>query len=371
MNTRTENPDTVHGRLLESIHISCYTFERAASELKWLLRQERWKQVGPGYDDINDFIATLDFGDLKAAREQRKDLVRQLAAIDAGQRATARLLGIDEKTVRRDIAAIAAPAPSETTQEQTEPAKTLDIAAAHAAPNIRPYYSEAGITIYHGDCREILPQLERGLMVTDPPYNVGYHYAEYDDALPEPEYWNLLNQVLFMPLVFIHYPENVFPLAKRFHQDPTKIVAWVYHANTPRQWRAIAWFGVTPDLSLDGQAYRNPEDKRVRALIERGREARLYDWWLFEQVKNVSAEKWEHPCQIPKPLMKRILRVTPGDELVIDPFCGSGSTLVAAQELGRRAVGIECSEEYCEIAVQRLQQQSLALGEVGCATANT
>jgi DNA modification methylase len=355
-----ESPDTVHGRLLESVHIAGYTFERACDELKWLLRQDRWKRVGPGYDDIHAFLATIDFSDLRASREQRKDIVRQLAAINAGQRATARLLGVAQPTVRRDLGLVetnVSPVMGDVAEEQPEPTKTSTIDETNVSPELlRPYYSESGITIYHGDCREILPYIDRGLMVTDPPYNVGYHYNEYDDAKDADEYWTFLNQVLGMPLVFIHYPENLFPLAKAFHRVPDKIVAWIYHANTPRQWRAVAWFGIAPDLSRDGQAYRNPDDRRVRELIAAGREARLYDWWIHEQVKNVSQEKTEHPCQIPLSLMLRILRVTPFDRPVIDPFCGSGTTLVAARELERHAIGIECSEEYCEAAANRLRQ---------------
>jgi DNA modification methylase len=359
---KNETPDSVHGRLLESVHLAGYSFGRACDELKWLLRQDRWKRVGPGYDDINAFLATIDFSALRAAREERKDIVRQLAAINAGQRATARALGVAQETVARDLGirtdSNESPVPANVVDIQQEPPKLPAIADSNEspAPTLRPYYSEAGITIYHGDCRELLPCITRGLMVTDPPYNVGYHYNEYEDAKDVNEYWTFLNHVLRMPLVFIHYPENLFPLAKAFDRAPDKIVAWIYHANTPRQWRAVAWFGTAPDLSRDGQSYRNPDDRRVRELIAAGREARLYDWWIHEQVKNVSQEKTEHPCQLPLSLMSRILRVTPFDGPVIDPFCGSGTTLVAARELERQAIGIECSEEYCEAAANRLRQ---------------
>jgi len=362
-----EQPDRVHGRLLESVHLSGYTFERACDELKWLLRQERWKSVTPGFEDIDDFLATVDLSEFRAVREVRKDLVRQLAAVRAGQRATARLLGVSEGTVRLDKRADNyAPNPAETDAPSPEHLETLTIAAQDYAPpatsSITPYYADGGITIYHGDCRELLPQLPRGLMVTDPPYNVGYHYDQYHDALEPADYDALLGAALHMPLVVIHYPEAIFPLARRFCRSPDEIVAWVYHANTPKQWRAVAWFGVAPDLSLDSQAYRNPEDKRVRELIADGRQARLYDWWTIEQVKNVSQEKTEHPCQIPLALMLRILRVTPyASGPVIDPFCGSGTTLLAAQSLGRPAIGIDSSEEYCELAANRLQQRTLAL----------
>lgn len=358
-----DTPDRVHGRLLESVHLSGYSFGRACAELKWLLREDRWKRVEPGFNDINAFLATIDFSELRPAREERKDIVRQLARIAAGQRATARALGVAQETVARDLGirtdSNKSPLPVDIPDGPQEQPKSRVMADSNESPAptlLRSYYSEAGITIYHGDCREILPCIERGLMVTDPPYNVGYHYNEYDDAKDVTEYWTFLDQVLRMPLVFIHYPENLFPLAKAFHRAPDKIVAWIYHANTPRQWRAVAWFGIMPDLSRDGQAYRNPDDRRVRELIAAGREARLYDWWVHEQVKNVSQEKTEHPCQIPLVLMRRIVRVTPFAGPIIDPFCGSGTTLVAARDEGRRAIGIECSEEYCELAANRLRQ---------------
>lgn len=352
---KNEQPDRVHGRLLEAVHLSGYTAARACDELSWLLRQDRWKHVSPGFNDIDDFLETLKLSDFRFAVEQRKLLVQQLADLKAGQRSTGRLLGVAEKTIRRDKAA--AHAATDPQNPKTEGHETGSVAAL-AAP---PYYSEAGITIYHGDARDVLPQLPRGLMVTDPPYNVGYHYNEYDDSQDDADYWKLLFGVLRMPLVLIHYPEQLFPVAKHFRRAPDKVVAWIYGANTPRQWRAIGWFGVAPDLSLDSQEFRNPNDKRIRQLMAEGRAARLYDWWPIEQVKNVSHEKTEHPCQIPKALMLRALRVTPFDGPVIDPFCGSGTTLLAAQELGRRAIGIESSEEYCEIAVQRLRQTTLEL----------
>jgi DNA modification methylase len=227
---------------------------------------------------------------------------------------------------------------------------------------VTPYHSEGGLTIYHGDARDVLASVtSKALMVTDPPYNVGYHYDEHHDQLPDKEYWEWMLSVVRRPLVFLHYPEAVITLARKMRRSPEKVVAWVYHANTPKQWRSIAWFGVTPDLSLDGQPYKNPTDSRVQKLIAAGKMARLYDWWQIEQVKNVSREKTSHPCQIPVSLMTRILNVTPLPETVVDPFMGSGSTLVAAQRLGRTAIGIEKSEAYCEIAAKRLQQSALPL----------
>lgn len=224
---------------------------------------------------------------------------------------------------------------------------------------VRNYYDHMGITIIHGDSRDVMPDLPNGLVVTDPPYNVGYHYDTYDDDTDEAAYLDLLAAVVRPPAVVILYPETLMAFALRIGVAPSKVVAWVYSANTPRQWRAIAWFGCRPNFALAGQPYKNPTDRRVRELMADGKEARLYDWWEIQQVKNVSAEKTAHPCQIPVALMSRVLQITPFDGPVIDPFCGAGSTLVAAQKAGRRAIGIELSEQYCSIGVQRLQQLPL------------
>ena len=227
---------------------------------------------------------------------------------------------------------------------------------------MKPYYQDEWVTIYNADCRDVLPTLDTiDLVLTDPPYNVGYHYAEYDDNLSEDDYYELLGDVIGVPSVLIHYPEEIFRFAFQIGHFPDKVVSWIYHANTPRQWRGIAWFGIKPDFSLDGQEYQNPNDKRIAKRIADGKSARIYDWWNFEQVKNVSAEKTEHPCQIPEVVMKRILRITPSAQVVLDPFMGSGTTLRAAKDLNRKAIGIEIEECYCEIAAKRMSQMVMAL----------
>jgi len=98
-----ESPNTVHGRLLEAVHISGYTVERAFSELKWLLKDDRWKTVGDGFDDVDEFLATVSVSSFKIAVEQRKELVKELALMRASQSATAKALGVSEPTVARDL----------------------------------------------------------------------------------------------------------------------------------------------------------------------------------------------------------------------------------------------------------------------------
>jgi len=98
-----ETPDTVHGRLLESVHISGYSFERASQEFEWLLEEDRWKKIGQGYIDIDKFIGTIDFSEFRISIENRKKISKKLADLRATQRAAAKMLGVNEITIARDI----------------------------------------------------------------------------------------------------------------------------------------------------------------------------------------------------------------------------------------------------------------------------
>lgn len=99
----TETPDLQHGRLLESMHIAGYSFERACRELKWLLEYDRWKECGDGYDNIDDFLLTVDLSRFKQSLNERKELTQLLAKAKATQRAIAGAIGVNEITVARDL----------------------------------------------------------------------------------------------------------------------------------------------------------------------------------------------------------------------------------------------------------------------------
>jgi len=207
--------------------------------------------------------------------------------------------------------------------------------------------------IHNGDSRDLLPSMPSGIVITDPPFNIGYKYDQHKDRMRLDEYQNLLKATLVCPCVIIHYPEQIISASVILSEIPTRIVAWVYPSNTGRMYRSIAWFGNVPNFKRGGQPYKNPKDKRVRKLIAAGRQCRLYDWWEINQVKNVSKEKTGHPCQMPLEVMMRIIRIT-DCKLVIDPFCGSGTTLLAAKKLGIKSIGIDKSPAYCQIAADRV-----------------
>lgn len=100
--TADTNPNTVHGQLLEAVHVSGYTANRAAAVLDWLLDDGRWKQVGDGFSDVNVFLASIDLTQFRLAADRRQKLAKKLKALEATNVATAKAIGVSEKTVRRD-----------------------------------------------------------------------------------------------------------------------------------------------------------------------------------------------------------------------------------------------------------------------------
>lgn len=225
------------------------------------------------------------------------------------------------------------------------------------------------IDLRKGDCLEIIYKIcqeydmSKIIIVTDPPFNIKYKYNSYKDDLEEDEYYLMLGNILQdFKSVVIHYPENLYKIAFQIGKFPDRIISWVYNSNTAKQHRDIAFFDVKPDFKKVRQPYKNLNDKRIQKRIAEGKTgAKLYDWWNINQVKNVSKEKTEHPCQMPLEVMKNIIGILPDDYIILDPFMGSGTTGVACQELERDFIGIEIDEKYFEIAKERIENRSQQL----------
>ena len=212
--------------------------------------------------------------------------------------------------------------------------------------------------IVNGDCTLLIDKYinKNTIIVTDPPFNIGYHYKGYNDNKNDIEYLSIISNILKKaPTVLVHYPEDIVKISVYTDIVPNRIISWVYNSNTRRQHRDIAFYGTNPDFSKVKQPYKNPNDKRIQKLIANGSQGtNLYDWWNVNQVKNVSKEKTSHPCQMPLEVMDRIIKILPDDITVVDPFCGSGTTGVACVKNNIDFVGIEIVEEYAKIANERL-----------------
>jgi DNA modification methylase len=221
-------------------------------------------------------------------------------------------------------------------------------------------YNENSLDVFY----KIINQYhdENIILVSDPPFNINYKYNTYLDNMDEDEYYEMLDFFFRdLPSVVIHYPEQLYKLSFQIGKFPERVVSWVYNSNTAKQHRDIAFFDVKPDMNKVRQPYKNPNDKRIKERIARGcKGAKLYDWWEINQVKNVSKEKTNHPCQMPLEVMKRIIGILPDDCLIVDPFMGSGTTGVAVIEMNkeqnanRKFIGIEFDKKYFDIAEQRI-----------------
>ena len=192
-----------------------------------------------------------------------------------------------------------------------------------------PYYSEDGITIYHGDCREVLPSIDGDLVVTDPPY--GMNKAEWDRGVLPPDEWLPIAKMIGPVLVFCGV------VGMRDYPPADWTMAWVRLGSTQRNgalggfnnWEPILTYGLKSLVNDVISVPNFPDDASV-----------------------------DHPTPKPLRLMLRLLSICP-DGVVVDPFMGSGTTLRAAKDLGLRAIGIEIEERYCEIAAKRLSQRVL------------
>jgi DNA modification methylase len=207
-------------------------------------------------------------------------------------------------------------------------------------------------TLYHADSRDVLPTIPHEyLVITDPPYGIGFKYdGDYADRGGD-EYVNLISVLKGRDCVVLQYPEETMRYLIPVLGVPDKCVAWCYNSNTPRSFRLWSFWGIKPDFNAYKIPPKNPTDKRVQLLV------RSYDWFDdIQQVKNVSEEKTDHPCQVSIEMMKRIISLACADP-VVDPFMGSGSTGVATLNLGKRFIGIEKERKYFDIACSRIEAE--------------
>lgn len=208
---------------------------------------------------------------------------------------------------------------------------------------------------------ETISEIDNVVVVTDPPFNIGYHYQNYRDKMDETEYFNMLSEIIkTFPSVIIHYPEYLHKLSVFANEIPDKVISWVYNSNTAKQHRDIAFYRIKPKFTNAWQPYKNQNDKRIKERMRNGAMGgRMYDWWNVNQVKNVSKDKTKHPCQMPLEVMKNIISTLPENSIIYDPFMGSGTTALACIDLGYDFIGYEIDKEYYEVAKERINAKEV------------
>lgn len=235
---------------------------------------------------------------------------------------------------------------------------------------LTPYYDEDGVTIYHDDCREViagLPTDSVDVVITDPPYGVNY-VSNLGKGSTRP-----LEGDDFLPVDWL--------------TDLDRLTKFRFTAGAGRGRTAMFWFASDRSLSATQNAL-TCAGYSLRTMLVWDKQAitagNLKDFGCRTEyivyaikgngalngsrdpnlisVPRVNSRSMVHPTQKPLPLLTHLVVKSsgPGD-LIFDPFMGSGTTLLAARDLGRRAIGVEVDERYCEVAAKRLGQGVLDL----------
>jgi len=201
----------------------------------------------------------------------------------------------------------------------------------------------------------------KDLIVTDPPYNIGYKYAgDFNDNQSSEDYAELFIPMRGHRVVMIHYAENIMADIVPVLGAPQRCAAWTYPSNAGnRHWRTIAWWNCEPEWSRVGVEYKNPHDKRVAKLIMQGKKRSCPDHWEFNLVKNVSREKVQgYTNQIPEVVISRILALTANEgDVIVDPFCGTGTTAKVAEVHGYQWRTYDINERAIELATNRIEEE--------------
>lgn len=230
---------------------------------------------------------------------------------------------------------------------------------------MKPYYERSGITIYHGDCMEVLPQLDLagGFVITDPPYNAGMKYGKGTNDRQEWAEW-----VRWLDKRRAAW-ERVAPEAL-FFLSQTAYRRYVRHSRRGVDWDCI-WYKrlsmavcAAPFMPHWEHIVYAGKRKKGQARHPDGTFIKLSDGGfgsdVFEANVEVGTLRYGHPTPKPMKLMRDIVSKCGTDApFLLDPFMGSGTTLRAAKDLGRVAIGIEIEERWCESAAKRLEQDVL------------
>ena len=211
---------------------------------------------------------------------------------------------------------------------------------------MKPYYSDKWVTIYHGDCREVLPQLDVkvGLVLTDPPYAKDFDYV-----------WDILGDIVPSSMAEgssmitlcgqYQLPRVINALSKYLEYHwiciiPNHLQPIMFGWNIKVCQKPALWFTkgkITPHILMTDNL----------AIVGKG----LWDYGR-------ASHKWGQSEEM---ALKPIIQLTQDGEIILDPFLGSGTTAYCAKKLNRCSIGIEIEEKYCEIAAKRCCQEVMEL----------
>jgi DNA modification methylase len=231
---------------------------------------------------------------------------------------------------------------------------------------ITPYYEEQGITIYNGDCLDVMKELEPGsidLILTDPPYVVG---AKGCGLAGNRKYLKDITSAN----IDKGFDIQIFSLLTELNKAPNLIIfsskeqidLYIKEAkDNSLNWQLITWNKTNP-TPLTNNNYL-PDTEYIFHIWKDKKLGGNYDTKRKFYVTQIYKNDFDHPTVKPLEIISNLMiNGSKENELILDPFMGSGTTLVAAKKLNRRAIGIEINKKYCDIAIERLSQQELFSG---------
>lgn len=220
---------------------------------------------------------------------------------------------------------------------------------------MNPYYQDDQVTLYHGDCLENTVWLDADVLVTDPPYGIAYKSGRphaVDTALAVSiigdEDTSLRDEVLQR---WVPKPAIVFGTWRIPRPAGTRArLIWDTKGALGMGDLSIPWKPSDQEIYVLGSGFHGHRGSNVLACAP-----------LHSTATPGRLNGRQHPHQKPVPLLERLIdKCPPG--VVADPFTGSGSALIAARNLGRKAIGVEIEERYCELIAKRLDQMCLDFG---------
>jgi site-specific DNA-methyltransferase (adenine-specific) len=224
---------------------------------------------------------------------------------------------------------------------------------------MKPYYDDGSCVIYHGDCREILPELRTDAVVTDPPFGIAD-----TPMLDLPGRGGRGNNTYHPPS---DWDVSIDPVWPRLCAAAAPLVAWFGQWRKRAEVEAAMPLPIRAEIIWAKDTHVGPpcplamRDERIWLFSAAGITGMQFETTVWDEPIIPTWGFRHHKNEKPVRLMARLIRWLPAAS-ILDPFMGSGTTLRAAKDLGRKSIGIEIEERYCEIAAQRLAQEVLDLG---------
>jgi site-specific DNA-methyltransferase (adenine-specific) len=220
----------------------------------------------------------------------------------------------------------------------------------------KPYYEDDYVTLYLGDCLQVEEWLGADVLVTDPPYGISWTQNSMHttrsviptkDAVKNDDSLEIRDAVLE---VWGSKPAIVFGTWKVDRPKNVRMRLIWHKTRLNPGMSSAPWYTADEEIYIIGQGFTGKPEQTVYPT----KEARGGGDGLSAQVG--------HPTPKPVGLMERLIAKCP-EGVIVDPFAGSGATLLAARNLGRQAIGVELEEKYCELIANRLSQQAFIFEE--------